>query len=173
MYSGVVINLGQMLGAGEEALVPWLWRENARNNYNAWTRIKHISELYIRPFLQIYSLVEVQKSSLSSPASWWFIPLRCTQSSLPCQLSGWLGAHGRNSWNPDKGTINWHAASLSIHQKWRPEYNVSTELWWCFSVITYWSRFISVYKLAFNIDVIQTSPGFPWHVSCTQDTNLL
>lgn len=54
------------------------------------------------PFWQIYSLVVVQKSSLSSPASTWFIPLMCAQSSLFCQLSGWLGAQGRKFCDPQK-----------------------------------------------------------------------
>lgn len=53
----------------------------------------------ISPFLQTNSFVAVHLSSLSFPGSWWVIPVRWTQSSLSCQLSGWLSAHGRKFWD--------------------------------------------------------------------------
>lgn len=67
-----------------------------RNTFwNTFNKQNHYSS--IRPFLQINSFVDVQKSSLRFPASWWSIPLICTQSSLFCQSSGWLGAPGSKS----------------------------------------------------------------------------
>lgn len=162
-----------MLEAEEEALDPLLqWQKatiyyKGRRKTRGGTNVYEHLTFFANKFFRGSALVVIKLPRVRVSHS------RQVNAVLVVLIVVWLVGRPRQDIlrSSAKSGTNWDAALIvtvsTYSKKW--EYGGMGDIPCGCATYCIWS--ISVHKLVFNIDVIQTHPGFTWHVSCKEKKN--